>query len=448
MEYSINITDVFGEILQGNFSVSVTDDNEVAVDTTNNILTSLLLTSDLRGNIPEPSFFFENRNALDLLMLTQGWRRYEAERIIRNDLVYPDTLLNTRHGISGTVIRKRLFKKKPEENANISFFSFDGSFFDVTVTDRNGRFYFSESNAPDSTWLIVQVAPKGKNERELTLDAESYPTRVISPVDFKVPDDELSKYIIKAEQQFAEKSDESEAEQLSEVVISAQKPVRKSSYYSMPDQTVIISQLRIPPSSLNQLLTRFSTVVVTDTNTYLLRNLYGKHPTPVLWIVDDMPAGYQQPDYLMISDIVQLDLLTSPTNLAMFGKNGSGGVIAIHTNIRQKFSSVKFQDTGTRLTQRGGTQMFDTHIKRILPVGFQKPAEFYAPKYDQPVPSAKPDLRTTIHWQPNLSTDEEGKASFNFYTADTPSTYTVVIEGVTEDGKLIYKRNKIVVGGE
>jgi hypothetical protein len=60
-------------------------------------------------------------------------------------------------------------------------------------------------------------------------------------------------------------------------------------------------------------------------------------------------------------------------------------------------------------------------------------------------PVTKPDLRTTIHWEPNITTDEEGKANFRFYTADAPSTYSVVIEGVTEDGKIVYKRDKIVV---
>jgi len=80
-----------------------------------------------------------------------------------------------------------------------------------------------------------------------------------------------------------------------------------------------------------------------------------------------------------------------------------------------------------------------------MPLGFQKPAEFYAPKYDTPTQNTKPDLRTTIHWQPSLTTDETGTANFSFYTADTPGTYTVVIEGVTDDGKIVYKRDKIKV---
>jgi uncharacterized protein YfaS (alpha-2-macroglobulin family) len=80
-----------------------------------------------------------------------------------------------------------------------------------------------------------------------------------------------------------------------------------------------------------------------------------------------------------------------------------------------------------------------------MPLGFQKSAEFYAPKYDTPAKNTKPDLRTTIHWQPNITTDEDGTASFSFYTADTPSTYTVVIEGMTADGKIVYHKDKVVV---
>jgi hypothetical protein len=79
------------------------------------------------------------------------------------------------------------------------------------------------------------------------------------------------------------------------------------------------------------------------------------------------------------------------------------------------------------------------YIRSIVPLGFQQPVEFYAPKYDSPDDYSRPDLRTTIHWQPNLYTGEDGKATFSFYTADSPSTYTVVIEGVAENGTIIYK---------
>ena len=46
-----------------------------------NIMTEMLLSSEIKGFVPQPEYFFEadddeHRRALDLLMLTQGWRRF------------------------------------------------------------------------------------------------------------------------------------------------------------------------------------------------------------------------------------------------------------------------------------------------------------------------------------------------------------------------------------
>jgi len=86
------------------------------------------------------------------------------------------------------------------------------------------------------------------------------------------------------------------------------------------------------------------------------------------------------------------------------------------------------------------------NFKIIQPYGYQKPVEFYAPKYDTPEARANLafDQRTTIHWQPDVRTDNMGMAAFSFYTADAKSTYTVIIEGVTDDGKMIRQEAKIM----
>ena len=75
-----------------------------------------------------------------------------------------------------------------------------------------------------------------------------------------------------------------------------------------------------------------------------------------------------------------------------------------------------------------------------IPLGYQQPAEFYAPKYDTPEKKniQEPDRRATIHWQPVVKTDSQGVAAFEFYTADENTSYTVIIEGVTDDGKIIW----------
>lgn len=69
-------------------------------------------------------------------------------------------------------------------------------------------------------------------------------------------------------------------------------------------------------------------------------------------------------------------------------------------------------------------------------LGFNRYKSFYSPKYTTDIErqSSVPDNRTTIYWQPKLLTDENGNANVHFYTADRPSYYTVVIEGITDKG--------------
>jgi len=68
-------------------------------------------------------------------------------------------------------------------------------------------------------------------------------------------------------------------------------------------------------------------------------------------------------------------------------------------------------------------------------LGFNRYKSFYSPKYvtDEERKSLVPD-RTTIYWQTQLRTDEKGNASVHFYTADRPSYYTIIIEGITDKG--------------
>ena len=55
------VKDRAGEPVAGNFSMAVTDDKLVKADSVDdNILTHLLLTSDLKGYVERPGYYFEN----------------------------------------------------------------------------------------------------------------------------------------------------------------------------------------------------------------------------------------------------------------------------------------------------------------------------------------------------------------------------------------------------
>ncbi len=441
VEYAVNITDEAGAPLHGNFSVSVTDDHEVAADTTSSILTSLLLTSDVRGHIPDPGYYFRKKDqssvyALDLLMLTQGWRRYDTERMVRNEFMYPDTLLGKGYDISGTV--RIPLTQKPVEKANVSILSFSGDFVQEFITDHNGRFYLQDGGVADSTRLVVQTAPKlGRQNLELTIDKPSYPERTVPVVTTGTPDREVfAKYADKAEQQYIDEHG-TRIVHIEEVTITAQrkKAVDYSFFYKAKDAHYSVTEEELdkfPAVTMSSLLERIPGVNTSKnyderTQSYLTHVFYRRYK--VMFIVDGIKESAEYvTERIIPSDVAQIDLLTESVAMVLGATIDEPNVISIHTK-----------------RGKSNTPQKTPYIKSVMPLGFQKPAEFYAPKYDTPSQNTKPDLRTTIHWQPNITTDENGKATFNFYTADIPSIYTVVIEGMTTDGKIVYHKDQISV---
>jgi len=419
VEYTVSITDEIGKPLSGSFSVSVTDDQAVTVDTTSNILTSLLLSSDLRGYIPNPAFYIQNNAlsnyALDLLMLTQGWRRYDTEKIMRSDFQYPDSLYATGYEITGTVQRRQAIRTVPVANAVVDVMSLESDYFGSTVTDSHGRFYLYDGGLTDSIRLLVRTAADTNTQNlVLMLDSVLFPARTVPVTAFAEREDEhFHTYAEMTEQQYVNEHG-ARMIQLDEVVVTAKShPVRsESSYYTFPDITVTesdIQRYKIPNWRIF-----FQYFPITQSC-----------PDGCVYLLDDFPVNFVHISSLSIDDIERVEFVTTKTVIATLQ---ACCAVAVYTKKGIIPAPPK-----------------KTNIANIIPLGFQRPVAFYAPKYDIPRPDTKPDQRPTIHWQPNLTTGEEGKATLRFYTADALSTYSIVIEGVTDDGKIIYKKEKISV---
>ena len=418
----VTIADSKGEPLTGSFSVSVTSDKEVTPDSTSNILTQLLLASDLHGHVENPAFYFKNTTtsawALDLLMRTQGWRRYNIAELAQGRFLRPTSPLEIGPVISGIV--KSVLLGRAVEDMEVTAMSLKGNYFDNTKTDKDGRFLLAGGELPDSTRIIVTaVLRKGITRMELIIDRETFPERTI-PI---VPAAEIDKIMIaryadKAEQQYVYENGV-RVYQLSDVVVTATRtPPRKSTYYSSPSNSITEQELeKFPVTDIRTLLMRLPGVVVTG-NSVSIRG----QGEPLL-VVDDIPSDIEYLDMINVYDVAQIDVLKDAGNTAMFGSRGGNGVIVIFTK-DGKINPIVNKPF---------------HIKTIMPLGYQTPLEFYAPKYDTPAKqrAQKPDLRTTIHWQPVVQTDSLGMASFEFYTADENPSYTVTIEGLANDGKII-----------
>ena len=102
---------------------------------------------------------------------------------------------------------------------------------------------------------------------------------------------------------------------------------------------------------------------------------------------------------------------------------------------------------GPKALIRGATCIFTKRpdygpplsMKVLTPKGYKPEVEFYSPQYPAKDKSiyTRPDHRTTLYWNPRVTTDEEGKASVSFYSSDVSKKYLVTLEGLTDDGVAI-----------
>jgi len=424
------LTDSEGEPLSGSFSVAVTSDREVAIDSTSNILTQLLLSSDLCGNIEHPAYYFQNAPssslALDLLMLTQGWRRYNIADIAHGRFAQPAFPVELFSEISGSV--KRVALGSPVENIEVTVISKDGDHFGSAQTNKDGRFTLRGIDLPDSTKFIIHaVRRKGMASMELSIDEETFPERTLFAVPPSEPDrNQFAKYADKAEQMYVSEGG-IRVYNLSEVTITAQKkPTIESFYYDPALVTHSMSEediKKLPAANMLFHLAKFPGVYVNIEPPAIL--IRGGLLTPTIFL-DDMQCTLDEVVHMAMSDVARIDLYSGANP---FGMSGAGGAIAIYTKRGES-------TTGNTIS---------LHIKSIMPLGYRQPVEFYAPKYDTPEKrnANDPDLRTTIHWQPVVQTDSAGTASFEFYAADEPTSYTVVMEGLTDEGKIIRQEGKL-----
>ncbi len=75
--------------------------------------------------------------------------------------------------------------------------------------------------------------------------------------------------------------------------------------------------------------------------------------------------------------------------------------------------------------------------------GWKPNVEFYSPQYTDKNQKTRPDHRTTLYWNPKVTTDANGKACVKFYASDISKRYLVTLEGVNDDGTIVYQQRVI-----
>jgi TonB-dependent SusC/RagA subfamily outer membrane receptor len=140
-----------------------------------------------------------------------------------------------------------------------------------------------------------------------------------------------------------------------------------------------------------------------------------------MYVVVDGVGGNGGVDVINPGSVEAVEVLKG-ANASIYGSQGGSGVLVVTTKAQSDQAEVAQSALGSLV---------------FKPLGFYKVREFYSPKYDaSATPTTGPDHRSTIYWNPSLTTGSDGNASFEFYNSDGRGSYRVIIEGIDSNGNL------------
>lgn len=430
----IEARDQQGNPVEAEFSLAVTDDQLAGKDAhATNIESYLLLSSDLRGQIESPGYYFDaskqnRREALDLLMMTQGWRKFTWKEIVENDFPAISHAPELDIRISGNLATD--IGSAIENGDAVLFLKDKYQTFLTTETDEKGNFVFEGFYFRDSIDVLIQGNDARGRTRNVnvTIDQKPFIPQIRS--DYLGPSAEQLNRQKRAPSTPLFQGMENEIGGLElgevlleEVVVEGRAEIsRPFTLHRDADVVLESGQLPVSPSGniLEALQGRVAGLQVLRSGPNQFRAVIRGQGTP-LYLLDGVPVDESMLQSISQFDISRVEILKSPGNTAIYGGRGGGGVIALFTH-------------------RGPTEMQEPetgdHIIVQRVGGFSKTRQFYSPRYGENSQPTVSDLRSTIYWNPTVKTDENGTATLRFYTADRSSLYRVVAEGISGKGKV------------
>jgi TonB-dependent SusC/RagA subfamily outer membrane receptor len=396
VDLQIKTTDFTGEPLKAKVSLAVIDDKIIsfADDKQDNLLSAMLLSSEVKGEIQEPSFYFDPEEpkaelALDNLLMTQGWRRFTWNDILdsKRTISYaPEkikniggTLLDDKGvGISSEVTllelggRKRIVKVRTTSDGHFIFKNIDPKIPILLLTKKPGE-------------IIIQKNPT------LSVSLNDKEGTVILPELTRADDKTVSPVATKT--QVTNQSEEAgldlalglDVTQLSEVVVTAlgveeargltgsivrvtensteglfSNPTIESSLQGRVGGLVVQPQTGNPGAQTNLIIRGSSSV--------------GSGRGEPLFVIDGHPIGgslnqnFSNGSMVGPEDILSIEVINTPEMTALYGSSASNGVILITTKSRLGY---------THFSSKRKSPKYSSNY--ITPRKFSQTREFYIP---------------------------------------------------------------------
>jgi hypothetical protein len=452
----IKTTGPGGVPLQTDLSLAVVDKEQITnKKDIKGISAYKLLISELKGNIEDADFYFQNdrinHSALDLLLLTQGYRKFiPANTLTGKNEFEPESS----YEISGRIeLPVKNTREKKIDYRNIDLLL-------LTTSEKNNIYQFK----PDSLGrfrfqipllygkpvaLLQSTTQKGKPIKGYILldDTVTSPTfvptlpardNIGSPsVEYvrqlqAVKKTEISKNIMYGEKSF----------DLGEVIVTA-KSNAKYWYRNYEEEAIKIINLdSLDPEgkryeSLNELLirefgAREFTFIYDGLKTIQLPcvSLSLDYYFPIYLINGVKYFNGAEPSQLFFSALTYLSAL-HVNEIKRIMVLPPGDIATHHADVNIRMNGLKQSlveiETYSNNTYRGDPQ----GIKTFIINGLDAPRKFYSPQYEGSFKDSEVyDGRATLYWNPSIITDENGEAKIEFYTGDRQTSLDVITNGI------------------
>jgi hypothetical protein len=400
-----------------NLSVSVTDAGLFA-DSTDNIFSRLLLTSDVRGTVYNAGYYFSDtstliKQQLDLVMLTHGWRRYNWDKILEGK--YPELkyakdsgYFNLSGRITGVSEKKLknagdlfvvLKNKDSKTQSQIVSLNNDGTFkqpaillFDSTMV------YYKFTKKPG----FEDIVKFHLNDPDM-LAAPKFINIIKNSVMFAPDNDDYTSFL--RNNYFITQAKKEGVITLQEVLI---KSKQKTPIEKMDDLYVQNGNFKGSGAM------RYYSYIIDDKIPYLPP--MAPLPPPVTIFLDEMPIDPVHTPVPPLSDIAYIKVFYAP----FVGAPLNGSAIVYYT-------------------RKGPTQTYKS-MPYSISKGYTPIKEFYLPIYESKDSlNTKEDIRPTIYWNPLLLTNAQShEITLPFYNNDVTHAFRIIIEGFNKEGKLTH----------
>ena len=455
---NLHLQDAGGRPLRGDFAISVTDCGYVNPDYdpwSDNIVSALLLTSDLRGYIHNPAWYFSDAPgttaALDLVMLTHGWCRFRTDSLVYNpDRVF-EFPLEEKEYVTGQVTHL----PKNLKNPMISIVDTVSNTFGSARLDDDNRFFVGGLNFPDQALLNLRLTGKRTIMPEFTFDPEVFP-EASHREPFRV---DFASYVRnQAERELFVGRDGMRTVMLDNIVVTDQRKSKSPFFKGIATERYRDAEYLADNYDLheyNDALQLINQVIESEWSMRLSR----------LEETSDEAGSWNQSEETSVANA----FVTNNATTMSWGKWGTFVIndehydnpfsaIGVLRRIRSRdVARIEIIDQMQNAIEPfSGKVVLNVFLKEGAVIqsgsldgrfatfrrfGYTPARDFYNPVYatpEQRLAPLFPDLRKTLRWIPSLQTGADGNTRFDFYNSDHTGPRQITVSGLTFDGRPVH----------